>query len=423
MSLLIKNGTIVNKDKVFKADVLVNKDLIVEVSSDIKTEAKEIIDAGGKYIFPGFIDMHTHLRVPGREDKEDLFTGSKAAAKGGFTTIMCMPNTEPAIDDYETAKWIIDQAKDIKLVDIIPIGAITKARAGVCLSEFGRLKEAGCIALSDDGCSVKNGYILRKALEYAKLFNMLIISHCEDEDLAAKGVVRESNLSAEMGLPAWPSISESITAFRDIEIASYLDVPIHIAHVSSKRTLEIIKEAKARGVKVTAETCPHYFSLSIGDIKKNFNSLYKVNPPLGTEEDVQAVKQALRDGVLDCIATDHAPHTHLEKEVDFYQANFGMIGLEFAFSLTLNLVKDNITSLSDITAKLSANPAKILSLHNKGEVSQGFLADLVIADLDADWKVEALEIASKSKNTPFLGKTLTGKILYTLHKGKTVYKS
>ncbi|RKY40133.1 MAG: dihydroorotase [Candidatus Omnitrophota bacterium] len=425
MKILIKGGKIVNFDEIQERDILIENSKVVRIGKNIKEEVDREINAQGKFILPGLIDIHTHLRTPGREDEEDLLSASKAAAKGGFTTIMCMPNTEPAIDNYGLAEWIVKEAEKIGMVDIYPAGAITKERKGKELTEFGALKKAGCLALSDDGNSLKDTYLLRRALEYAKMFNILIISHCEDESLSFKGSIREGFLSSKYGIRGIPSISESIVVFRDIELAGYLKTRIHLAHISTKRSIEIIKKAKEEGIKVTCETAPHYFILTVDDIKKrNFSALLKVNPPLQEKEDIEAVKKALAEDIIDCIATDHAPHSKAEKELSFGEAPFGFIGLELAFSLTYTyLVKKNILSLKDLVKKMSYTPAKILGLGDKGYIKEESPADLVIVDLESRWKVTEENLLSKSKNTPFLGYELEGEIIYTIHKGKIVYKS
>ena len=423
MRILIKKAQLVNFDKIVEADLLIKDKKIARIAKNISEDADKIIEAKGKYVFPGFIDLHAHLRTPGREDEEDLASGSLAAAKGGFTTIFCMPNTNPPIDNEGLARWIVEESRRLGLIDIYPIGAITKDREGRELTEFAALKKAGCLSLSDDGDSVANPLILRRAYEYAKMFNLLIISHCEDKQLANNGSMRESFISSKYGIAAIPDIAESLIVARDIALAKYLDVKIHLAHISSAKSVEIIKRAKKEGVKVTAETCPHYFSLTVDDIEKqNFPGNLKVNPPLGEKEDLKAIRKALAEGVIDCIATDHAPHSPAEKELPFEAAPFGLIGLELAFSLTNSyLVEERVFDLKEIANKLSRQPAVIIGLDNRGKIAQGYLADLVIADLDKKWKVEEKSIVSKSKNTPFLGQELKGVIEYTLKAGKVIY--
>jgi len=421
MRLLIKNASLVNADEIIEANLLIENGKIAGIGKSIKGAEKEI-DAKGKHVFPGFIDLHTHLRTPGRENEEDLLSGSAAAAKGGFTTIFCMPNTNPAIDNEGLAKWISQESQNIGLIDIYPVGAITINRAGKELTEFGALKRAGCRALSDDGFPIDDTLILRRAYEYAKMFDLLIISHCEDSQLSRGGNMRESFISSKYGIAGIPDIAESLIVARDIELAKYLNARIHLAHISSARSLEIIKRAKEEGVKVTAETCPHYFTLTIDDIEqKGFPGNLKVNPPLGDKKDLLAIKKALRDGTIDCIATDHAPHSMSEKELPFEIAPFGFIGLELAFSLTNLLVKEKTLGLKDVANKLSTQPAAIAGLDKHGKIALGYAADLVIVDLEGKWKVAEETIASKSKNTPFLGQELEGTIEYTIKKGKVIY--
>ena len=421
MKLIIKNASLVNADEIIQANLLIENGKITGIGKDIKGADKEI-DAKGKYVFPGFIDLHTHLRTPGREDEEDLLSGATAAAKGGFTTIFCMPNTDPAIDNEGLAKWICEESQSIGLVDIYPIGAITRNREGKELTEFGALKRAGCIALSDDGFSVEDTLILRRAYEYAKMFDLLVISHCEDSQLSYGGNMRESFISSKYGISGIPDIAESLIVARDIELAKYLDVRIHLAHISCSKSLEVIRRAKKEGVKVTAETCPHYFTLTVDDVEREgFPGNLKVNPPLGDKKDLAAIKKALREGTIDCIATDHAPHSLAEKELPFELAPFGFIGLELAFSLTYLLVKEKALDLKDLANKLSTQPAAIAGLDKCGKIAKDYVADLVIVDLEGKWKVEEENLASKSKNTPFLGQELEGTIEHTIKKGKVIY--
>lgn len=422
MKILIREGRIVNFDAIQNADILIHNSRIIKIGR-VEEKADKEINARGKVILPGLIDMHTHLRTPGWEDQEDLTTGSLAAAKGGFTTIFCMPNTSPALDNEGYLKWIIKEAERIGIVDIYPVGAITKSREGKELTEFGILKKAGCLCLSDDGDPLEDVSLLRKALEYAGMFNLLIISHCEEKKLSYTGSMTESVISSKYGMEGIPSISESIGVFRDLELARYLKVKIHLAHISTKRSLEIIKKAKEEGVRVTCETAPHYFILKVEDLEKNnFHANFKVNPPLGEEEDIEAVKEAIKEGVIDCIATDHAPHSIAEKELPFTKAPFGFIGLEFAFALSYTyLVKRKIIDLKGLVEKMSYRPANILGLKDKGYIKEGAFADLAIVDLNQTWEVNKKDIVSKSKNTPFIDYTLRGLVEYTFHKGKIVY--
>jgi len=423
MKIIIKNATIVNFDSLFKGDILIHNNHILRIGKIEDEKVDKKIDATGKYILPGFIDMHTHLRTPGREDKENLLTANLRAAKGGFTTICCMPNTTPPIDNEGLAAWIRRESQKIGMVNIYPIGAVTKKREGKELTEFAALQKAGCLSLSDDGDPIRDSSVLRKALEYAQMFNLLNISHCEDRSLSAQGVLRESLVSSRYGLEGIPYISEAIDVFRVIEIARYLDTRVHLAHISTKRSIEIIRQAKKEGVKVSCETAPHYFILSVEDIeRREFDANLKVNPPLGEKEDIEEIKQALKEGVIDCIATDHAPHSFGEKELPFEEAPFGFIGLEFAFSLCYTyLVKEGVIDLKDLVSKISVNPAKILGLDNVGYIKEGAFADLVIVDLNKRWRLKEDELIPLAKNTPFIGYQLQGKVEYTIHKGKVVY--
>jgi len=425
MKILIKNGIIVNPDKNEEADILIAGGVVKKISKNIKEECDKTIDAKGKHVMPAFIDMHAHLRTPGREDEEDFETGSIAAAKGGFATIFCMPNTAPCIDSEGIVGWVIEEAKKVGLISIFPIAAVTKERKGEKLTEFGALKSAGVIALSDDGDSIESSAMARKAFEYAKTFDLLIISHCEDTALSANGAIREGVISTKYGINAIPDIAETLIAFRNIALAEYIETRIHVAHTSCEKTLGVIRDAKKRAAQVTCETAPHYFVLTVDDIEKNkFDSNFKVNPPLGETKDVEAVKQALKDGTIDCIATDHAPHSVAEKELPFESAPFGFIGLELAFSLSYQyLVKAGVLTLNQLVQKLSSNPAKILGIEGRGKIEIGSRADITIVDLNKSWEVKKETLASKSKNTPFLGSMLSGVVEYTFHKGKIAYKN
>jgi len=424
MKLLIKNATLINHDATVKADILIQNAKITQVAKTIKEKADREIDAQGKYVLPGFVDMHVHLRTPGRESEEDLASGSKAAAKGGFTTIFCMPNTTPPIDNEGLAQWIREESQKGGCVDIYPVGAITKERAGKELTEFEALQRAGCRSLSDDGVSVNEASLLRRALEYARMNDLLLISHCEDEALSNEGVLRESFISSKYGMKGIPDIAESTIVFRDTEIVRYLNAKIHIAHVSCAKSIEIIERAKKQGARVTCETAPHYFILGVDDIEKNaFSSQFKVNPPLGTKEDIEKIKQALKKGTIDCIVTDHAPHSHDKKELPFSEAPFGFIGLEWAFALSYTyLVKSGILDMQALVEKLSYNPARLMGFSDRGVIAEGMLADIVIIDPEKRWKIEETDIVSKSTNTPFIGYEVHGVVDKTIFRGKVIYE-
>ncbi len=425
MSLLIKNATIINAHKAFTQpqDILLEKGLLQKIAPNISAATAKVIDAKGKLVFPGFIDLHTHLREPGREDKETIETGSRSAAKGGFTTIFCMPNTNPVIDNAMIAEGIIKEARRVGLVNILPIGAITRGQRGEELTDMNELKMAGCIALSDDGKCVFNSQVMRRAMEYAKMEDLLLIEHCEDPCLSACGVMNEGFTSTLLGLRGIPVIAETVIVARDIEIAWYLNTRVHLAHMSTKRSVDLIRFAKSQGIKVTAEACPHHFTLTDEGVK-SFDTNFKVNPPLRTQEDVDAIKEALKDGTIDCIATDHAPHTAEEKEQEFDHAPVGMIGLETAVGLTYTeLVDKKVFSLEQMAERMSFKPAQVAGLKNKGEIKEGFDADITIIDPQKSWTVRKDDIASKSKNSPFIGRTLKGVIETTIWGGKVTYQN
>ena len=364
MSLLIKNAIIVNADKMSESprDILVDKGEIAKVAPSIKGEKEKIIDANGKLVLPGLVDLHVHLREPGREDKETIETGSKAAVKGGFTTIFCMPNTTPAIDNEMIVEGIVKEARRVGLVNVFPVGAITKARKDEELADMFELKKAGCLALTDDGKAVNNSQLMRRALEYAKMVGILLLEHCQDRDLAGNGVMNEGFNSTVLGLQGDPGISETVVVARDIELAGYIKTRIHLMHISMKRSVELIREAKKRGIQITAEAAPHHFTLT-DDAVKAFDPNTKVNPPLRSAEDVEAIKQGLKDGTIDCIACDHAPHTIEDKEVGFDDAPFGIIGLETSLGLALTeLVGGEVLTLPQLVEKMSAAPARIIGL-------------------------------------------------------------
>ncbi|MCM8783838.1 MAG: dihydroorotase [Candidatus Omnitrophica bacterium] len=413
--ILIKGGYIVDpgngREGVF--DILVEKGKIVKIEKNIKDEGHKLIDAGGKFILPGLVDMHCHLREPGREDEETLLSGSLAGIKGGVTTLCCMPNTEPAIDNQGVVEFIYLENRKIKLIDIYPVGAITKKREGKELAEIGELKKAGVIALSDDGNSVMDSEVMRRAMEYSKMFDLLVISHCEDTNLSRGGLMNEGYRASFLGLKGIPPEAETIMVARDIKLAKLTKAKLHIAHLSCKESVELIRQAKREGIKVTCETCPHYFSLTEESVL-DYNTNCKVNPPLRTEEDKEAIKEGLKDGTIDVIATDHAPHADFEKDVEFSQASFGIIGLETALGIALKeLVETKTINLSQLVEKMSFLPSKILGL-DKGKLSVGENADLIILDLNKSWKVEKEKIVSKSKNSPFLNWTLPGVVEYVI---------
>jgi len=415
MNLLIKNGHIldpVNKlDE--KLDLLVSAGKIAKLGKwgSLSADSAQVIDATGKLIVPGLIDMHVHLREPGFEYKETISSGTAAANAGGFTAVCCMPNTNPVNDSRAVTEFILSRARDAA-ARVFPMGAITKGSKGEELAEMGELHEAGCRAVSDDGKPVMNAAIMRRAMEYSKIFDMLIVSHCEDSSLAAQGVMNEGLVSTELGLRGIPRAAEDVMTGRDIALAELTGCRLHIAHVSTSGSVSLIRAAKARGVKVTAETCPHYFSLT-EEAVRGYNTMAKMNPPLRTAEDVLAIKEGLRDGTIDAIVTDHAPHAMDEKSGEFDYAPFGIVGLETALGLTLRLVDEGVLTMGEAVRKLSVNPAAILKI-DKGTLSAGADADITIIDIHAEWTVDASQFKSKSRNTPFNGWKLKGRAVQTI---------
>ncbi len=415
MNILIKNGHIIdpanNVDEVL--DLLVSGGKVDRLGKQgsISETGTQVIDAAGKIVVPGLIDMHVHLREPGFEYKETIGTGAAAAKAGGFTSVCCMPNTNPVNDNRSVTEFILSQARNA-LARVYPIGAITKGAKGDELAEMAELRSAGCFAVSDDGKPVMNAAVMRCALEYSKIFDMLVISHCEDTALAAKGVMNEGVISTELGLRGIPRAAEDVMTARDIALAELTGGRLHIAHVSTAGSVSIVRDAKARGVKVTAETCPHYFSLT-EEAVRGYNTMAKMNPPLRSAADVAAIKQGLRDGTLDVIATDHAPHAADEKAGEFDFAPFGIVGLETALGLTLKLVEEGTLTVAEAIRKLTANPAGILKI-DKGSLSPGSEADITILDPGLEWIVNASEFKSKSRNTPFNGWKLKGRAVQTI---------
>jgi dihydroorotase len=425
MTLIIKHARIINAtgEEPGLKDILIENGKITRVSQGLANENATVIDAAGKAVMPGFIDLHVHLREPGREDKETIATGSRAAAKGGFTSIFAMPNTTPAIDTAQVVQFVLDQAKKVGLVNVYPVGAITKGREGAQLTDMMELKRAGCLAVTDDGKAVLNAGLMRRAMEYAKMAGLLIMQHCQDPNLTGSGVMNEGGVSTKLGLKGDPTVAETVIVARDIELAHYLNTPIHFMHMSAGRSVELIRRAKKEGIQVTAEAAPHHFSLN-EEAVRGFNTATKVSPPLRTAADVTAIKAGLKDGSIECIATDHAPHTHEDKEVDFDGAPPGLVGLETAFGLVMKeLVAPGVLTLAGAVDKLSASPARVVGLTNKGSVAEGKDADLVIVDLEKEWTARREDTVSKSKNSPFVGWTFKGAVVTTICNGKVVYQA
>lgn len=435
MKILIKNGHIIDPSQGIDAvgDILIHNEKIKDIwlhngnskkqGIDIKTHTSrdetQTIDASGLFVFPGLIDMHTHLREPGYEYKETIKTGTLAAIKGGFTSVCSMPNTNPINDSDVVTSYIIKKSRDEGYCSVFPIGAVTKGSKGEELAEIGLMFMAGAIAFSDDGRPITNSLIMRRALEYCKTFNVPIISHAEDFTLSDNGVMNEGDICTSLGLIGIPSAAEEVMVARDIILAELTKGRVHFAHVSTAGSIRLIRQAKEVGLNITAETCPHYFTIT-EDAVKGYNTNAKVNPPLRTQKDIDEIKKAIKDGIIDVIATDHAPHHRDEKLREFDKAPFGISGLETALSLSLNLVYEGLISLSQLVEKMATMPAKILNI-NKGTLKVGSDADIIIVDINKEWCVEPESFYSLGKNTPFDKWLLKGLSIVTIVNGK-VYK-
>jgi dihydroorotase len=423
MKIILKNVTLVNPFQNLnkKSDILIEDGIIKKIDEIKKEELKsadQIIELDGKYCSPGFFDMHVHLREPGREDEETVQSGCNAAAAGGFTGVACMPNTSPAADSAEIIRYIKEKAKT-HLVEVFPVAAATLDRKGEALSPMYELFEAGAVAFSDDGVAIKTASVLRNALEYSINFGTPIIEHCEDESLA-DGVMNESVVSTMLGLPAIPNVAEDLIVMRDIMLAEFTGGKVHIAHISSKNAVDLVRQAKKKGIKVTAEVAPHHFCLT-DDSLKSFDTNYKMNPPLRTSEDVEAMIAGLVDGTIDCIASDHAPHSIEEKEMEFIYAPNGILGLETQVGIVFSeLLHKKKLTLEQIIERMAINPRKILNIPVP-KIEVGESANLTIFDPDLVWTVEVNKFKSKSKNSPFDKKLLTGKAIGVINQSKIYF--
>ncbi|MFH1940242.1 MAG: dihydroorotase [bacterium] len=423
MKLLIKGGRVIdpanNLDGVL--DILVEGGMISRIAKGIEDRASRVIDARDKIVMPGLIDMHVHLRQPGREDKETVASGTAAALKGGVTSCLAMPNTEPAIDCVENVELLKSIIRKSAQIDVFLAAAITKGRLGKELVDVAGLEKHGVVVITDDGASVDDDKLMFSALKKAKAENVLVICHCEDKVLSQGGVVNFGFTSTRLGLRGIPKESEYRRVARDIELARKTNARVHIAHLSCSESVELVASAKKKGLKVTAETAPHYFSLN-EEAVLGFDTNMKINPPLRSKNDMIGIRQGLKEGVIDVIASDHAPHTECDKDIEFERAEFGVIGLETELSAAITeLVKPGLLSWPELVNRMAYKPAKILGI-NKGTLSIGAQADIVVVSAQEEWVVQKESLISKSKNSCFLNKKLTGVVKYTIYKGKIAYK-
>ena len=420
---LIRGGRVIDPASRFdgQADLLIEGDRIVarDVPGKIPVNGADVVDAKGRIVVPGLIDMHVHLREPGYEYKETIATGGLSAVVGGVTSVACMPNTAPVNDNAAVTQYIIERARRAGLANVFPVGALSVGLQGKQLAEFGEMCEAGIVAVSDDGMPVMDANLMRRALEYARMFDLLVIAHEEDTDLCGSGAMNEGVTSARLGLPGLPAVGESAMVARDVEIARYSGGRLHIAHLSTAESVEIVRRAKHDGIAVTAEASPHHFTLD-ETACEGYNTNAKMYPPLRTARDVQAVREGLADGTIDTIATDHAPHHRDEKAVHFEDAARGIVGLETLLPLSLALVRDGVMTLPAMIAALTVAPAKALGIE-RGTLAVGAVADVSVLDLEREWTLDSAELASKSKNTPFDGWTLRGTAVRTIVGGRSVW--
>ncbi|MBP3489890.1 MAG: dihydroorotase [Roseburia sp.] len=439
MTILIKNGRVINPATQMDetADVLVENGTVAKIAKGIKAECDREIDAKGCFVMPGFIDMHVHLRDPGFEQKETIETGCKAAAHGGFTTILAMPNTKPVVDNPDVVNYVHNKAKMVGVVNVLQVGAVTKGQKGKELSDIEGMVKAGIPAISEDGKSVMNAQLYREGMELAEKYGIVVLAHCEDINLVNGGVMNADENAEKLGVKGITNSVEDIIIARDIMLSRDTGAKLHLCHCSTKASVSLVKYAKTEGIRVTAEVCPHHFTLTSDDIKKiepkmdpekklaidaDADTNYKMNPPLRSREDVQALKEGLRDNVMDVIATDHAPHTFADKNTSMKKAPFGIVGLETAASLTYTeLVAGGYLTPMQMAEKMSYNPAKIIGL-DKGDIAPGKVADIVIFDPKKKYTIDKSTFASKGRNTPFDGRSVTGKVRTTIVGGRIVYE-
>ncbi|WP_294514442.1 dihydroorotase [uncultured Intestinimonas sp.] len=423
MKLLIQKGRLVDPVGGIGGvmDILIEDGKLAVIGSDLRDQDAQVIDARGLTVCAGLVDMHVHLREPGLEYKEDISTGTAAAARGGITSVACMPNTKPAVDSPEQVRYVLRRAAESCGVRVWPIGAVTVGEKGESLTDGQALKEAGAVALSDDGMPIQNANLMRDALIRAKRLGLTILSHCEDADMVCNYAVNEGRVSRALNLPGRPAIAEELMVMRDAMLSEETGAAVHICHISTAGSVDIVRQFKKKGVHITCETCPQYFTFTEDEVLTQ-GSMARVNPPLRTKQDVEAIIAGLKDGTIDAIATDHAPHSAQEKARPLAEAPSGMVGLETSLGATLTaLYHTGEMDLSDILKKMTFNPACILGIP-KGRLSLGGEADFTIFDPNETWTVDPEQFASKGRNTPFAGRTLTGKVKYTIVGGKIVYE-
>ena len=420
--ILIKGGRVISPAQQLDdtCDVLIEKGKIAAIGKDLDAQGAEIIDADGKIVVPGLVDIHVHLRDPGLEYKEDIASGTLSAVTGGFTSIACMPNTKPVNDNQSVTKYILNKVKEEGHCRVFPIASISKGLQGESMTEMGELKGLGVYGVSDDGKPVSNAQLMRRAMEYAKPFGITIVTHAEDLELVGSGVMNEGPVSTELGLKGIPWVAEDAATAREIMLAEFTGAHLHVAHVSTKGSIDLVRQAKKRGVNVTCEATPHHFTLT-DEAVRGYNTNAKMNPPLRSAEDREAVRQGIADGTVDAIATDHAPHHIDEKNVEFNIAMNGIVGLETALPLSLQLVEDGLIDLPKAVALLTCGPAAALGIP-AGQLEEGGVADVTVIDPELEWTVDAQKLVSKSKNTPFDGWKMKGVALCTIVGGKIAYR-
>jgi dihydroorotase len=424
MDLCLRGGRVIDPARGFdsEADVVIAGGVVARVGAGLAGgvgSGVRIVDARGRWVVPGLIDLHTHLREPGQEYKEDIATGTRAAAAGGFTAVCAMPNTVPPNDTRAVTELILRRAAEAGAVRVYPVGAITQGLRGEQLAEIGELKEAGCVAVSDDGRPVMNGELMRRAMEYARTFGLTVVQHCEDLELSAGGAMNEGPVATRAGIKAQPAAAEAVLVARDLELCALTGARYHVAHVSSAESVRLVRDAKRRGLPVSCEVTPHHLTLT-DEACAHYDTATKCNPPLRGAGDVEAVREGLRDGTIDAVATDHAPHSPVEKEVEFEQAAFGMIGLETAVPLVLELVRAGLLTPAAFVTRLSCAPAAAFNLPG-GTLAEGVPADVTVIDPDAEWTCEAAALRSRSRNTPFAGRKLRGRAALTVVGGRIAF--